>query len=252
MFRQLVSRTARVSIRVAFARPGGQIVSIPFSRNFASSLLVQKKAKKGEKIKGEKVTEEAVYPKDLIDFEKVKEKLQGVVERFSKHCNDAKLGKTNPKVFDHLMVKTDHGDMPYTSVAQTNVKGRNFIMTVYDPANTQHIINAVLGSDLNLNPVADPSNKLTLKVPLPPITTESKKESVKDLKTVYEKLKNGSGLSKIGSLSSIRADTRHKLTKNKKLTDIESSVWNDYEKIHKDYVSKLAALMKAAEEAIMK
>lgn len=248
MFRQVVLRTPRI-VPAGLIRPQG----IPcfhsvFTRQFSSSSLLLKKVKKG----GKGVEEEAAQEvESTIDFQKVNEKLQGVVDKFTKHANDAKLGKTNPKVFDHLIVKTAHGEVPYASLAQTNVKGRNFIMTVYDPANVQCIINSVLGSDLNLNPVADPSNKLTLKVPLPPITTELKKESVKELKATYEKLRNGSG-PKLGSLSSIRADTRHKFSKSKKLSDTEKIIWEKYELVHKDYVNKLAALMKSAEEAIMK
>lgn len=250
MFLRLTLRTHQITRPIL--TPVGKSSSIyayPV-RGFFNSASFQKKAKKGAKI----VEEEPVYQDALerIDIDAAKQRLQGVIDRFAKYANDAKLGKSNPKVFDNLTVHTDHGEMPYTSVAQTSIKGRNFIITVYDPVNVKHIINSVLGSDLNLNPIADPSNKLTLKVPLPPVTTESKKESVKELKGTYEKLRNGSGTGKNGSLLSIRTEIRHKLTKNKKLDNAETEVWNDFEKIHKTYSAKLADLMKTAETAILK
>lgn len=248
MFRHIALRTPRVVPTGLIRKQANCCITPVYIRQFSSSSLLCKKAKKGAKVVEEEPSQDL---ETSIDFKSVNEKLQGVVDKFAKHANDAKLGKTNPKVFDHLIVKTAHGEVPYSSLAQTNVKGRNFIMTVYDPANVQCIINSVLGSDLNLNPVADPSNKLTLRVPLPPITTDLKKESVKELKATYEKLRNGTG-SKLGSLSSIRADTRHKFSKNKKLSDLEKIMWDKYELVHKDYVNKLAALMKSAEEAIMK
>lgn len=248
MFRQIAFRSPQiVPLGLIRGQTVPRITSV-YTRPFSSCSLLLKKAKKGAKVVEEETSKDL---ESSIDFEKVKEKLQDVVDRFAKHANDAKLGKTNPKVFDHLIVKTAHGESPYSSLAQTNVKGRNFIMTVYDPANVQCIINSVLGSDLNLNPVADPNNKLTLRVPLPPITTDLKKESIKDLKATYEKLRNGTS-SKLGSLSSIRADTRHKFSKSKKLSDSEKIMWDKYELVHKEYVNKLAALMKSAEEAIMK
>lgn len=249
MFPRLALNTHQVSRAVFRPILVSSLKPAYFSRGFSGSSLLQKKAKKGAKTEDEPVHQDAL---ERIDMDAAKQRLQAVIDRFAKHANEAKLGKTNPKVFDNLAVMTDHGEMPYTSVAQTSIKGRNFVITVYDPVNVKHIINAVLGSDLNLNPIADPSNKLTLKVPLPPITTESKKESVKELKATYEKLRNGSGLGKNGTLLSIRTDIRHKLTKNKKLDNAETEVWNDFEKVHKTYSVKLADLMKAAETTILK
>lgn len=250
MFRRIVQKTPQVANFLAGPRSASQFGPIIQIRGFSSFLFLQKKGKKGAKAVEEQPVQ--VDAKDRIDFDSAKQKLQAVVDRFAKYANDAKLGKTSPKVFDNLMVQTDHGDQPYISLAQTSIKGRNFIMTVYDPANVQRIINSVLGSGLNLNPVVDPSNKLTLKMPLPPITTELKNESVKELKNVYEKLRNGVSLGKNHTLSSIRADVRHKLTKNKKLDNLETEVWNEYEKLHKIYVAKLSEMIKAAETAIMK
>lgn len=247
MFRQFVLSVPALRRITTIPRVATSYKTIFTCRSFSASSIAQKKAKKGGKV----VQESTAEPIASIDYDQVNKKLQSVVDLFTKYANEAKLGKANPKVFDNLLIETEHGEMPYTSVAQTNVKGRNLILTVYDPANVQKIINAVLGSDLNLNPVADPNNKLTLKVPLPPITTEVKKEAIKDLKAVYEKLRNGTGSGKTGSLSSIRNDTRHKFSKNKKLDDNETKLWNEYEKNHKSYVDKLASLMKNAETQIM-
>lgn len=221
------------------------------SRNFHQSFVVlKKKAKKASREVEEEVTSEA----PAIDFKEATKRLQTVLDKFAKQANEAKLGKTNPQIFDHLLVETADGEVPYTSLAQTAIKGRNFIITVFDPANTKHIVNAVLASDLNMNAIADPSNKQMLKVPLPPVTTESKKENVKHLKTIFEKVRNGPGGSgkNAGTLAAIRADIKHKISKKKKMTDAETQVWNDYEKLHKQFVEKLAEVFKAAETAIMK
>lgn len=220
------------------------------TRSFHQSFVTfKKKGKKGAK----EVEEEASHEAPQIDFDDATRRLQTVVDNFAKQANEAKLGKTNPQIFDHLHVETTDGEVPFTTVAQTSIKGRNFIITVFDPANTKHLVNAILASDLNMNPIADPSNKQMLKVPLPPVTTESKKENVKHLKTVFEKVRNGPGSGKSAStLAAIRADIKHKVSKKKKMTDAETQLWNDYEKIHKKYVEKLGDVFKAAETAILK
>lgn len=231
-------------------------------RNFQTSfvLLAKKTKAKGGNKKGKSELEETIEEESIdnqgpeIDFKDATDKFKGVIERFSKQANEAKLGKTSPNLFDKLMVETADGEIPFTSVAQTAIKGRNFIITVFDPANIKSIINAVLGSTLNMNPQIDPTNKQSLKVPLPPLTTESKKENAKQLKSVFERFKNGSGRAN-GSLATIRGDVKNKFQKNhkkNKLSDAEEKVFKDFEKLHKEYTDKLSDVFKSAEQAILK
>jgi ribosome recycling factor len=231
-------------------------VQIPvISRCFHTTPIALAKGKKGKgkKHEAEEVAEEVIDDTPLIDMEDATTKFKSVVEKFTKQANEVKMGKANPRIFDKFTVTTHDGEVPFTSVAQTTVKGRNFIITLFDPANSKHVINTVLGSNLNLNAQVDPTNKFTLKVPLPPINTETKKESVKQLKETFEKFKHSP--QKNQSLSAIRTDVKHKFQtklKKKKPTDSEQKVLNDFEKLHKQYTDKLSEIFKAAETAIMK
>lgn len=244
MFRALLLRSA---FRAVPRRIG--LAPIP-TRSFHQSIvsLKKKSSKKGA------VEEEVDDEVPEIDFDELSSRFQSVIDKFAKQANEAKLGKTSPQLFDHLTVHTSDGEVQFTSVAQTAVKGRNFMITVFDPANSKHIINAVLSSDLNMNAILDPSNKQTLKVPLPPVTTESKKENAKQLKAIFEKLRNGPGGSgkHAHTLAAIRADVKHKVSKKKKLSDGETVIWNKVEKLHKLFVDKLTDVFKAAELAILK
>lgn len=256
MFRLL----ARLQVaKTAAAYQRSQIVTrcIPV-RNFQMSPILAKKNKaKGGKNKAEvHEVEQDSTSNDApeIDFDDATSKFKGVIERFSKQANEAKMGKTSPNIFDKLIVDTADGELPFTSVAQTTVKGRNFMITVFDPSNVQAIINSVLGSNLNMNPQVDPSNKQTLKVPLPPLTTESKKDNAKQLKVVFERFKNGSGRAN-GSLATIRTDVKNKFQKQqkkKKLSDAEEKIFKEFEKLHKEYSDKLTEVFKSAEQAILK
>lgn len=252
MFRTAIASTWRIcsSRQLSAMRSTPLLYCLPV-RTFSSSEVLAAKGKKAKTSKKAKEdVDEDVQEAPQIDFGASESKMKEILDKFAKLANEAKLGRTNPLIFDHLKVDTDFGPQPFTSVAQTSVKGRNFVITVFDSANAQNIVNAVLGSDLNLNPQVDPTNKLALKVPLPPLTVESKKESAKQLKAVYEKYKNGSGKA---TLASIRADIRHKFTKSKKkLTDQEDKMLKDFEKLHKDYVEKLSEAFKSAEQVILK
>lgn len=228
-------------------RPASVLAVAPFRAFHATPAIF--KAKKAKR-KGE---EEPVLidTTPLVNLPEASSKFQEIVEKFTKVANEAKLGKTSPAVFDKLAIATKDGELPYTSVAQTAIKGRNFVITVFDHDNVQSIINAVLGSSLNLNPQTDPSNKQTLKVPLPPLTSESKQENAKALKAVFEKYKNGTGKSLAGVRHDVRAHAS-KITKKGKLSDEDNKQMAAFDKLHKQYVEKLTEVFKAAEKAITK
>jgi ribosome recycling factor len=221
------------------------------TRSFYQSPIAFAKAKKQKTSKKVEPEPEVEEEGPLIDFDEATKSFDLVVEKFTKLANEAKLGKTNPKVFDKLMVTINDEETPFTSVAQTSIKGRNFIITLFDPSYSKHVINSILGSTLNMNAQADPANKYTLKAPLPPVTTETKQESAKHLKELFEKFKNGSNR---GSLAAIRSDVKHKFSKHvkKQKSDTESKALQDFEKLHKQYTEKLALIFKAAETAVLK
>lgn len=232
--------------------PGLRVPAVHSVRNFHATPLSLKKRLSKKTVEVEE-SDAAVGAVD-IDFKELEAKMSAVVDRFGKLANEAKLGKSNPLIFDNLSVKTADGELPFTSTAQTAVKGRNFMITVFDPSNTKNIVNSILAANLNMTPIADPQNKQLIKVPLPPVTTDSKKETVKHLKESFEKLRNGPGghSKNAHTLASIRGDIKKRLSKKQKKSDDETKAWNDFEKIHRQYCDKLQEVFKVAEKAIMK
>ncbi|KAF3987386.1 hypothetical protein FT663_04481 [Candidozyma haemuli var. vulneris] len=225
---------------------------VPAQRNFHATPLNLKKRLSKKTVEVEE--NEAAVGAPEVNFDELKTKMQAVIDRFGKVANEAKVGRTSPSIFDDLTIKTTDGDLPFTATAQTAVKGRNFQITVFDPSNTKNIVSAILASGLNMTPISDPQNKQQLKVPLPPVTTDSKKETVKQLKESFERHRNGPGghSKNAHTLASIRGDLKRRLSKKQKKSDDETKAWNDFEKLHKQYCDKLQDVFKAAEKAILK
>lgn len=249
----LSSLTQRSCIRV-FAAPSIGVKTFKFSTSsfiYAKNNKKSKNSKKEDEAVGDSAGESLLE----LDFDKITSKFKNVLESFNKQATEAKLGKTNPTIFDKLKVEISGLEkLPFTSVAQTTIKGgRNFLITVFDPLHTQSIINAVLGSGLNMNPQRDPINKQTLMVPLPPPTVESRKEAAKSLKQIFEKSKNGSSSD---TLAGVRSDVKNQITKHqkkkKKLTDAENKLVKDFDKLHKEFTDKLNDAFKAAEKGLLK
>ncbi|KAI5954609.1 RRF1 [Candida jiufengensis] len=252
MFRQ----PARIILRTSLIRSSSLIrpalfhTTTPLLKKKPNSK--QKIQKQDEKIQAE-AEEEVITP--TIDFKDAETKFEKVLVKFDKLANEIKLGKLNPKIFDNIMVnignQSEVEEVQFNSIAQTSVKGRNFIITMFDPSNAQALINAIIGSGLNMSGTVDPSNKFNIKIPLPPITTETKQNNLKQLKELFDKLKNN----KSNSLTSVRGDIRSKFQghlKNHRISDSENKQLNQLEKLHKLYIDKLQESFKNFEKLIMK
>ncbi|KAK6204975.1 ribosome recycling factor-domain-containing protein [Scheffersomyces amazonensis] len=228
------------------------------SFHVSNIVLAKGKGKKNNKkgnAKEEEEEEEIQVEAPTIDFNDATTRFENLIQKFNKAASEIKLGKSNPNLFNKLQVKIHDEFIPFTSLAQTSVKGRNFVITLFDPNNAKHIINTILGSELNLSAQVDPTNKLALKVPLPPITSETKKESAKHLKEIYEKFKNANPKQHNESLGNIRAEIRSKFEKtlkSNKKNDAEVKELAKFDKLHKQYSDKLSEAFKTAETSILK
>ena len=261
MFRSVIAQQRSVLPRLAIPRILSPVLFCS-SKSFHSSspCLAKRKNKKSSNNKNneeldfsEKVDE---IPEVTIDFQKVTSNFDNVLAKFNKAATDIKLGKLNPKIFDNLEVNIgNHGQeelVPFTSVAQTSVKGRNFIINLFDASYGKHVINSIIGSGLNMSGTIDPTNKFQIKVPIPNITAETKQENIKQLKEIFENLKNNH---KSSSLNYVRSEARNKFQsglKHNKISDNQHQLLKKLETLHKTYVDKLTDAFKQAEKSILK
>lgn len=205
-----------------------------FSTSIPVLKKVSKKASKGKKGEDEEVTE-VIDVKQYI--QRATEKFNTTLELHKKRLNDFKLGAANASVFDALKVGKDN--VKFTDLATTSLKGRNsLIVTVFDPKDTKLVISSILGAGLNLNPERIANNDQQLKIALPPPTTETRKQTCKQLKEVFESFKNSANKSSLGH---VRGEILKELKNIDKKNDSVKKITQDLEKLHKDYIGKLAS-----------
>ncbi|CCC66682.1 hypothetical protein NCAS_0A01230 [Naumovozyma castellii] len=168
------------------------------------------------------------------------------LELHQKRLNETKQGTSNSKVFDNLIISDGK---KFTDMATTSMRGNNsLLITVFDPKDTKKIISSILGAGLNLNPERIPNNEQQLKVLLPPVTTESRLNTAKLLKGVFEEYKNSS--LKV-SLGHIRNQILKEVKSLKKKDDSVRKVITDIEKEHQNYVKKLEEQFKQVEKNVL-
>ncbi len=156
-----------------------------------------------------------------------------------------RTGRASTALLDHLKVEYYGTPTPLNQVATLGVPEPS-LLTVqpWDPSLLSVIEKVIRSSDLGLNPVND--GKI-LKVPIPPLTEERRKELVKHLHKVMENHRT--------AVRNIRRDANEalkKLLKDKKISeDDERRGLEEVQKLTDEFMEKLEGQAKSKEREIL-
>jgi ribosome recycling factor len=156
-----------------------------------------------------------------------------------------RTGRASTALLDHLKVEYYGTPTPLNQVATVGVPDPSMLtVQPWDPSLLTVIEKVIRSSDLGLNPVND--GKI-LKVPIPPLTEERRRELVKHLHKVMENHRT--------AVRNIRRDANEavkKLLKDKKISeDDERRALEEIQKLTDDFMVKLEAHAKSKEREIM-
>ncbi|NCU54339.1 MAG: translation elongation factor Ts [Candidatus Fonsibacter ubiquis] len=125
---------------------------------------------------------------------------------YGKELSTVRTGRANPKMLDGVRVEVYGQKMPISQLATVSIPEPQMInVQVWDKANVSAVDQAIRTSDLNLNPLVDGQ---LLRIAIPKLTEERRKELIKVLKTIAEKAKV--------AIRNIRRDSLEELKKEQK------------------------------------
>jgi ribosome recycling factor len=182
----------------------------------------------------------------MFDSKVYEDRFEVAVNHLEEELKKVRTGRAHPDMLDGVMVMAYGAQMPLRQVASvTAPEPDQILVTPFDPANIQDIALAIRNdSSLGFNPSDDGRN---VRVPIPALTEERRREIVKGLGDKAEQAKI--------VLRSIREEARKaaKLQKEAKaygddeLKRIEKAIDDDMSK----YNARVDAVMKAKEAEIM-
>ena len=172
-------------------------------------------------------------------------RMDKTVEAFRNEIAKIRTGKATTAILDGIKVEYYGTPSPLSQVANVSVLDVHPLsITPWDKSMVQIIDKAILASDLGLNPISDGTN---LKIPIPPLTEERRKEYVKIVKKFGED-------SKV-ALRNVRRDANEHLKKeekDKKMTEDDRKRFEDeVQKITDKHISKIEEIIKHKEKEIM-
>jgi ribosome recycling factor len=182
-------------------------------------------------------------PKDALAAAQVR--MDKAIDDFRKEVATIRTGRANVSLLDAIRVDYHGTPMPVNQLGTVTVPDANMIMiSPWDPGVVPLIDKAIRTSDLGLNPTND--GKL-VRVPIPALTEERRKELVKHLHKVLENHRT--------AVRNVRRDIKEaidKLEKDKKISqDEQKRALDELEKVSHAETKKVEDVSAAKEKEIL-
>lgn len=111
-------------------------------------------------------------------------RMQKSIEAFKAELSKIRTGRAHPSLLNHVMVDYYGSEVPIGQAANIAVEdARTLAVTPWDKSMVAVIEKAIISSDLGLNPSTAGT---VIRVPMPPLTEERRKELVKVVRELAE------------------------------------------------------------------
>jgi ribosome recycling factor len=172
-------------------------------------------------------------------------RMEKAVEDFRKELASVRTGRANVTLLDHVRVDYHGTSMPVNQLGTLSVpEATSIVISPWDPGAVPLIDKAIRTSDLGLNPTNDGK---VVRVPIPPLTEDRRKDMVKHLHKVLENHRT--------AVRNIRRDIKEsidKLEKEKKISqDEQKRTLDELEKLTHSETKKIEDLSAVKEKELL-
>lgn len=182
-------------------------------------------------------------PKQVIS--NAKAKMEKAISAYTRELASIRAGRANASLLDRISVDYYGTPTPVNQLAGVSVpEARLLVIQPYDKTILGEIEKAILKSDLGFNPSNDGS---IIRIAIPALTEERRKELVKDVKKEAEEAKI--------AVRNVRRDANDELKKLEKNGDITEDdlrgYTDDIQKMTDQHITKVDDITKDKEKEIL-
>ncbi len=167
------------------------------------------------------------------------------MKTFRVNLSSIRTGRASVHMLDQVKVVAYGTEMPLNQVGQVSAPEPQLLLVQpYDPTLIAEIEKALRASTLGFNPQNDGK---VVRIPVPPMTEERRKEVVKHLSKILEEHRTG-----IRNIRRDGNDQVKKATKDKKISeDEEKRSLEEMQKLTDEEIKRMEELCKAKEKDVM-
>jgi ribosome recycling factor len=187
----------------------------------------------------------AAIPALKDTFSQLRTRMDKAVEDFRREMASQRTGRASVHMLDSVVVDAYGSQMPLNQLANVSAPEPQLItVQPWDVSQIGAIEKAIRSADLGLNPMND--GKL-VRVPVPALTEERRKEMVKHLHKILEEHRTA-----VRNIRRDGNDAIKKAIKDKKITeDEERGAMDQIQKLTDDEIKKMEEMAKAKEKEVL-
>ena len=171
------------------------------------------------------------------DLKTYRERMDKSVSALKEEFNGLRTGRANVGLLDPVQVEAYGSTSPLTAVAAISVpEPRMITVNVWDKGMVVSVEKAIRNANLGLNPIVDGQ---TLRIPIPPLTEERRKDLVKLAGKYAEQQKI--------AVRNVRRDANDDFKKAEKAGEISQ---DEQKKLETDVQKETDAAIKRIDEAL--
>ena len=174
-----------------------------------------------------------------------KKRMEKSIDALKSELSKIRTGRAHPSLLDHLTVEYYGSEVPFSQVANVGVEdSRTLTVTPWEKSMVPVIEKAIMNSDLGLNPA---SAGTVIRVPMPPLTEERRKDLVRLVKAEAEN-------SRV-AIRNIRRDANSDfkdLLKEKEISeDAARKAEDDIQKLTDQHIARIDEVLAEKEKELM-
>lgn len=187
----------------------------------------------------------AALPALKETYQQLKHRMEKAVEDFRASLAATRTGRASVHMLDQVKIDYYGSEMPLNQIAQVHAPEPQLLtIQPFDPGTLATIEKTIRDANLGFNPQND--GKI-IRIPVPPLTEERRKEMVKNLHKVLEDHRT--------AIRNIRRDGNDlikKAMKDKKITeDEEKKSLEEIQRLTDDEIKKMEEMGKNKEKELM-
>lgn len=172
------------------------------------------------------------------------EKMQMAVEFLDEDLAHIRAGKANPKILDGIRVDYYGSPAPISNVANISVPdARTITITPWEKKMFKEIERAIINSEVGITPE---NNGEVIRLSIPPLTEERRKQLVKQSKNEAEQAKISIRNARRDAIEGLK-----KAIKDGMPEDVEKDAEAKVQKMHDQYMKKIDEVFAAKEKEIL-
>ena len=180
--------------------------------------------------------------KEFLD--NAKENMEMAVEYLDDALAHIRAGKASPKLLDAIRVDYYGSKAPISNVANVSVPdARTIAITPWEKSMFKEIEKAIINSDLGITPE---NNGEVIRLSIPPLTEERRKQLVKQSKAEAENAKVSIRNARREAIEGLKKEIKNGMSE-----DVEKDGENEVQKLHDKYMKKIDEVFVAKEKEIL-